>query len=656
MNTPVVAPFGTWDSPVTSRLAARDGRPPDSVRWLGEELWWAEPRPAEGGRTTLMRRAGDGVPRPVLPLPWSARTRVTEYGGSAWTGAHGPDGPLVVFVNESDQRLYRWTPGQEPRPLTPPGDRPAALRHADPVIPPGRDEVWCVREEHFGPGPQDVRRAVVAVPLDATAAASRAAIRELARGRFLTGVKVSPDGRYAAWLGWEHPAMPWDAADLRVARITEDGGFAEARTLCGGPGEPVAQVEWSDSDTLLVAMDRTGWWNIHRVARDSGTVTEVCPREEEFAGPLWRLGSRWFAPLDGRRVAVLHGTGPLALGVLDLETGELSPAAGDRTEWTPTLAVAGSTVAGVAASPLTGFDVVCVDTATGRTEAVGTPHRDVVDPAYLPRPRHRTFPSADGRSVHAYVFPPTNPRHRGGDEPPPFIVWPHGGPTNRFLMGRDLTVAYFTSRGIGVVQVDYAGSTGYGRAYRERLNGRWGVADVEDCEAVARALADEGTADPRRIVIRGASAGGWTAAVSLAVTDTYRCAVLYFPVLSLSEWAAQDTHDLESHYLTTLVGGPEEIRERCAERSPVNLTDRLTAPFLLVQGLQDAVCPPVQCERFLERVRERGVPHTYLTFPTEGHGFRDEETLTRSLEAELSLYGDVLGFETKDVTGAELPR
>ncbi|WP_416977479.1 prolyl oligopeptidase family serine peptidase [Streptomyces sp. T028] len=668
-----ILPYGSWPSPIDAHLAAtHDGRP-EYVGFVGDEVWWTAPRPTEDGRRTLVRRHTDGTEESLLPPPWNVRSRVHEYGGHPWAGAALPAGPLLVFVHHPDQRLYAREPGHEPRPLTPVSPVGGGLRWAEPQLLLDRGEVWCVLEEFTGPAPTDVRRLLAAVPLDGSAADDRTAVRELTHDhhRFLTGPRLSPDGRYAAWLVWDHPRMPWDGTEVLVAEITPDGTLSGARVVAGGPEESITQVDWQRStgggmqstadhiqppvdamrlpgNRLLYASDRTGWWNLYR------DDEPLCPREEEFGGALWKLGLRWFAALDNGLIAVVHGRGATTLGILDPETGELVDAAGPWTEFASTLAVRGDRVVAVAASPRTGYEVVELDARTGRARVIGAAHDDTVDPVYYPEPQIRTFAGPDGREVHAHVYPPHHPACAApGHELPPYVVWAHGGPTDRAPLVLDPEIAYFTSRGIGVAEVNYGGSTGYGRAYRERLREQWGVVDVEDCAAVARALADEGTADRHRLAIRGGSAGGWTAAASLAGTDVYACGTIRYPVLDLVGWATGETHDLESRYPDTLVGPLAEVPARYAERSPVEHAERITVPFLLLQGLQDVICPPVQCERFLARLAGR-VPYAYLTFEGEGHGFRRAETTVRALEAELSLYAQVFGLRPPGIPTLEL--
>ncbi|MFE5186472.1 prolyl oligopeptidase family serine peptidase [Streptomyces sp. NPDC056628] len=645
--------YGSWPSPIDAGLAAaHDGRP-DFVGFVGDEAWWTEPRPAEGGRRTLVRRRADGHEESVLPPPWNVRSRVMEYGGQPWAGATTGGGPLVVFVNFADQRLYRYEEGAEPRPLTPVSPVGGGLRWAEPRVRTDLGEVWCVLEEFTGEAPTDVRRVLAAVPLDGSAAHDRDAVRELTDGphRFVTGARISPDGRRAAWLAWDHPRMPWDGTELLVADITADGTLDDPRTVAGGPEESVAQADWTPDGRLLHASDAGGWWNLYRDGEP------LCPREEEFGGPLWQLGLRWFAPLESGLVAVLHGRGALRLGVLDPETGEIVDVAGPWTEFAPTLAAHGERVVAVGAGPHTAHEVVELDIRTGHCRVIGAAHQDAVDPAYYPEPQVRTFTGPAGQEIHAHIYPPRHPDCAApGGTAPPYVVWAHGGPTSRSPLVLDLTVAYFTSRGIGVAEVNYGGSTGYGRAYRERLREQWGVVDVEDCAAVALALADEGTADRDRLAIRGGSAGGWTTAASLTSTDVYACGTVIFPILDLTGWGTGETHDFESQYLESLVGPLAEVPGRYEERSPVTRADRLTAPFLLLQGLDDVICPPAQCERFLARLEGRHVPHAYLAFEGEGHGFRRADTMVRALEAELSLYAQVFGFDPPGVPTLELTK
>jgi dipeptidyl aminopeptidase/acylaminoacyl peptidase len=573
------------------------------------------------------------------------------------------------------------------------------MRFADFFVHPGRDEIWGIREILTGPAPTDVRRDIVAVPLDGSAAGDAERIRVLGAGqRFLASLRLSPDGTRLAWIGWDHPSMPWDQTTLWLAEVLGGavgtpcrlaGGHGErengpgndgaGKNRPGKNGEAIAQAEWLSDRSIAYVSDVGGWWNLYRTdVPDRGEggdlagsrPVSICPREEEFGDAIWQLGRQWFVPLAGGPVAAIHGRDSTRLSLLDpWRPGDpddgATPCTGTAlrtfsapyTEWAPCLAARGSQVAAVAASPHRPYEVVLADTETGVVTTLAPAPAGCVDPAFLPLPCARTFRGPGGRDVHATLYPPRNPGFAGPPgEPPPYVVFVHGGPTSRCRTVYDLEIAYFTSRGLGVVEVDYGGSTGYGRAYRERLRENWGVVDVDDCAAVATALAAEGTAHERRLAIRGGSAGGWTTAVSLIRTGVYQGGIIYYPILDLAGWRTGETHDFESQYLDSLVGPWPQASEVYHERSPVNHAGELAVPFLLLQGLEDAICPPAQCERFLARVAQSGMPHAYLTFEGEQHGFRKAETIAAALEAELSFLGQTLGFTPADIPPVNLTR
>ncbi len=642
------APFGTWPSPIEAADAARGEALLEWVGFVGQEVWWTEARPEEDGRAALVRRTATGEVRDVLPSRWDVRTKVIEYGSRPWLALSDRVEDGIVFTHWADQRVYRWQPGSEPVPLSPAGEWSAALRYCDFAV--HGDEVWCLRETVADVASTQVVRYLVALPLDGAAAHDAGAVRELAHSHhFMTGPRIEPGGRRAAWLGWDHPSMPWDTTDLMVADIADDGTLGAPRRLAGGGQESVTQTEWAadGSGTLYAVTDPDGWWNVHRV-EDDGSTRNLCPRQEEFGEALWRIGHRWCLPLADGRLAVVHGTSGRRLGVLDPRDGQLTDIDSPYTEW-HALATDGQRVACVAASPGHRRTVVLVDLDTGTTETVRAPHAAHDDHASTPF--LRTYRGPGGEDVHAHVYPPHHPGYTGPDaQLPPYLVFVHGGPTSRSHMVVNQEISYFTSRGIGVVDVQYGGSTGFGRAYRERLRENWGLVDVADCATVARGLIDEGRADPDRIAIRGGSAGGWTSAASLvAEGDLYRAAGVYFPVLDLAGWRTRGTHDFESRYLDGLVGPWPQHRDRYEERSPVNHPEDFRAPFVLLQGLDDTVCPPAQAERLIEQLKGAQVPFMYLTFKGEGHGFRRADTLVRCLEAELALYTDVFRTPRSEV-------
>jgi dipeptidyl aminopeptidase/acylaminoacyl peptidase len=669
-------PFGAWPSPIAAADVARGRLRIAFPTVIGGETWWQEGRPEEGGRATVVHRAAGGKVADLLPAPWNVRTRVHEYGGLSYlpvprssvrpaaAGGRAPRGHAIVFANYADQRLYVAEPEvaegkEQPRPITP--DPVAAqldqagLRYADFVLAPSRREIWCVQEQHSN---GKITRAIVAVPLDGSAAEDPAVIRQLVTGSdFFAFPTPSPDGKRLAWISWNHPHMPWDGTELRVAMVTK-GQVGQGRLIKGNLRESVLAPAWRDDTSLYVVTDWTGWWNIYQLGLTGEPPQALYPAEEEFAGPLWQLGARPFAVLGDGRLAVVHGRGGMRLGLLDPDTSELTDLDLPMSEFAPMLSADGTAIAALAGGPAQPLSVVRVDTATSRLEVLRPELDDVPDEAYLPVPRHVDVEGKYGRVVHALVYPPTNPDADGPDgERPPYVVWVHGGPTAHVVGLLDLEKAYFTSRGIGIIDVNYGGSTGYGRLYRERLRRQWGVVDVEDAVAAARSLAEAGEADPDRLAIRGGSAGGWTALAAVttgaASGAVFSAATSYYGVADLNAFAAH-THDFESRYLDGLVGPLPGFETIYAERAPVGHVTDATCPILLLQGLDDPVVPPEQAERIVSDLAAHGVRHAYITFDGESHGFRRAESQTVSLEAELSFYGQVLGFTPAGIPAIKL--
>jgi dipeptidyl aminopeptidase/acylaminoacyl peptidase len=595
-----------------------------------------------------VRTGRDDTSEELLPSPWNVRNRLQEYGGRPWAVIDG----TLAFTHWDDQRVYGCDlETMNVTAITPDPECPHGVRYGD--LRPGRKgELWAVRETSVGPRRPDVARDLVALSMTGGEPRVLASSHHL-----LTAPQLSPDERHAAWLGWNHPAMPWDGTELCVAEVRPDGTFGPHRVLAGGPTVSVCQLEWDTPHSVLAMLDPDGWWNLHRIGLD-GTVANLSPVAAELGGALWKNGSRWFVPLGDGRHAVLN-SGRLA--VLDEHTGAVTPveAAASLTEWLPTIAAHAGGIAGVAAGPTRHSMVVHVDLAAGAVSELTPEPADAPPAAYLPIPVERVFSTAEGEQIPAYLYAPTNPDFEGpAGELPPFVVHVHGGPTGRNYPTLDLDFAFFTSRGIGVVAVNYGGSTGYGRLYRERLREHWGVVDVTDCAAVAEALVTDGIADGERLAIRGGSAGGFTAAASMTTMRTYRAGTVKYPILDLHCWTGEggETHDFESRYLDSLVGALPEAEQRYRERSPINNADTLAGPVLFMQGLEDEICPPVQADRFVAGLRGRDIQHAYLTFEGEQHGFRKAETIIAALEAELSFYGQVFGFEPPGVPTLDLHR
>jgi dipeptidyl aminopeptidase/acylaminoacyl peptidase len=653
--------YGEWASPIAGADVARKQVSLAFAVIDGSAVWWQESRPEEGGRVAVVCQGPDGVSHDRLPMPYNARTRVHEYGGRSYQPVPGG----FVFANFGDQRLYRCGEEGAPEPLSPePGD--VSFRFADFVLSPGGDEIWCVRERHSASQNGDVRitRAIAAVPLDGSAAQDDGAMRVLASGSdFYAFPAPSPDGTRLAWICWDHPLMPWDGTELRVAAVEGDG---TEQVIMGGPAESVLAPAWRDEQSLYVISDRSGWWNLY-VAGLDGTVTELCPRPEEFAAPLWQLGASPYTVLGDGRLAVTYGTGEARLGVLDPGTGQLDDLDLPYRVFIFDLTAVGQTIATIAGGPTVPTTVISVDVPAAGDQAAPVTRElsrstdALPDPAYLPVPRAAELTSPSGSVVHALVYPPSNPAMRAPEgERPPYIVWVHGGPTAQSLARLDLEKAFFTSRGIGIIDVNYGGSTGYGRAYRDRLRGQWGVVDVADAMTAALALAESGEADGKRLGIRGGSAGGWTALA--AVTSgvgvlgglgtqgangdrerVFAAVASYFGVADLRAFA-EHTHDFESRYLDGLIGPLPESAALYAERAPVGHVNDATCPVLLLQGLDDPVVPPAQAESIAADLAAHGIPYAYITYAGESHGFRKAENIVASMEAELSFYGQIMGF------------
>ncbi|MCT1607660.1 prolyl oligopeptidase family serine peptidase [Nesterenkonia massiliensis] len=682
-------PYGSWPSPITAEQLAVGGNRLGGPTWVGDQLWWTEGLAAEGGRQAIVRTAGAVTAETempatvtVLPAPFNARSRVNEYGGASWTALTENDdaAPLVLFVNFADQRIYRFREGEEPAPISPVGmEVPAAhgssLRWAQPTpvtLADGSREVWWVCEQHHdardSSGAPLIERYIVAVPLDGSAAEDAAAIRRVTpSARFVAHPRLSADGARLAWISWEHPQMPWDGTELHVGQL-QDGVVVNSTVLDGDTGTSVLNPEWADADTLVYVSDRSGWWNPWRVSFDgagggASEPAQLLQDEQEYAGPLWQLGMSWLEMIGPDRALSIHGTATDSLGVVNLAEGSVVELGLAATAIGSVAYRADGLVAvyGVQADEFAAISVGQLSTdddgaRLGQLRTIRSSRQDAPDPALLPVPEPITVTTDSGQEVHAVLY---RPRQEGFAAPeaelPPFIAQVHGGPTAKAAVGLSLAIAYYTSRGIGVVDINYGGSTGFGRAYRDRLKGQWGVVDVEDTVAVMRHLVREGIADGARLGIEGGSAGGWTTLACLTRTDVFSAGVSSFGVADAVA-LAQDTHDFESRYLDQLIGRYPEDEQIYRERAPLNHVDSLECPVLLLQGDEDRIVPPNQAEKFRDAMAAKGIPHAYLLFVGEQHGFRKAENIVASFEASLSFYGQIFGFEPPGVAQLQLTR
>jgi dipeptidyl aminopeptidase/acylaminoacyl peptidase len=632
---PETLPYGAWRSPITSDLSVAETIGLGGVIVDGTDIYWTESRPSEGGRNVLVRRAGHGGHQDVTPSPFNVRSRVHEYGGGAAT-VHDD---VVVFTNFGDQRLYRQIAGQEPDPLTPAG---GGWRYADGVV--DRDGAhWIgVREEH-GPGGR-VDNTLVAIDLAAPGPG-----RILAAGcDFYAAPRLSPDGTRLAWLSWDHPNMPWVGTELWIAECVADGGLAEPRKVAGGDSESITQPRWSPDGVLFFISDRSGWWNLYRCdAR--GAVHPVCPRAADFAPAQWVFGQASYAFLGPDQIVCSYAEeGRAVLARLAVAAGRLTPLALPYSEF-GSLRTAGGHIVCTAGSATGPSAIVVIDPESGATEILRQSAPAAADPdlqRYFSAPRQIEFPTEHDLTAYANYYAPANPDYAAAPgERPPLVVKCHGGPTSSASSGLSLGIQFWTSRGIAVIDVDYGGSTGYGRAYRERLEGQWGVVDVDDCVNAARHVIAQGLADGERAVITGGSAGGYTVLAALTLRDLFKGGASYYGVSDVAA-LARDTHKFESRYLDWLIGPYPERADLYRERSPLTHADRLSQPVIFFQGADDRVVPPNQTELMVEALRRRGIPVGYLLFAGESHGFRRAENIKRALDAELYFYATLI-FRTR---------
>jgi dipeptidyl aminopeptidase/acylaminoacyl peptidase len=640
-------PYGSWPSPITADLIVEQSVSISEVAVGTDDVWWAELRPQEAGRVAIVRHRPGGQSREVLPPAFSARTRVHEYGGGAWW-LH--DDSLFV-ANWADQRLYRFDVDSAPKVLTPESDTPAGARYADGRVTIDGRWVVCVRELHtVGAEP---RNEIVAIE----AHDGSDPVVLVSGPDFVSFPRPSPDGLHLSWTQWNHPNMPWDGTELWLADLVDDTGgirIAGPRRIAGGDAESIFQPSWTARGDLLFVSDRTDWWNLYRIGAErlelGGPVEAVAPIDAEIGVPQWVFDQSRYAELaDGRILCAYARDGFDHLGVIEPGTHEVTELSTPFTSFASLSKFADGAVF-VAASPTSEPVVAVVDLGPGSAEptfAIVRPARDLgLDAAWLSVPRPITFATTPAdQTAHALYYPPTNPEVSApDDERAPLVVLSHGGPTSAARPQLNLAVQYFTSRGLGAVDVNYRGSTGYGRRYRRALDDAWGIADVDDCVAAAQHLVDGGDGDGDRLAIRGGSAGGFTTLCALTFRDVFAVGASLYGVADL-EALARDTHKFESRYLDNLIGPYPEARAVYVERSPIYSTEQLDCPVIIFQGLEDEIVPPAQAEMMVAALRRKGVPYAYLAFEGEQHGFRRAANIKRVVEAELYFYSRILGFD-----------
>ena len=632
-NRKQAAICGAWPSPISAAIVAAGASPLSQVALDGADVYWLAGRASEGGRTTLLRQRGQDVVE-MTPAPFNVRSRVHEYGGGALLVADG----AIYFSNFADNRLYVASEGYGPVALTSEG----AHRYADFVLDSGRQRLIGVREDHAGEG--HPVNTICAIGLDGAETA-------LVEGSdFYAAPRLSPDGGQLAWLSWNHPNMPWQGTELWLAEVDAGGTLANARLVTGGVEESICQPEWSPSGVLHFVSDRSGWWNLYRLA--GAVVQPLCGRAAEFGMPQWSFGdSAYGFRSDEEIVCTYVENGVSRLAQLSTASGKLQPIANPYEEIRH-LRVAGSVVALLGGAPTIPLELARIDLYTGGHEVLARSITELPEAGNLSVPESITYPTAGHRIAHAFYYPPRN----AGYEPapgskPPLMVISHGGPTGMATNTLKLATQYWTSRGFALLDVNYGGSSGFGRAYRDALKGQWGVVDVDDCVAGARHLAARGMVDPERLVIRGGSAGGLTTLCALTFHDVFKAGASYYGVSDL-KGLDSDSHKFESHYNDYLIAPQPEAEMLYLLRSPINHADQLKRPMIFFQGLDDKVVPPQQSELMVNALREAGVPVAYITLDGEGHGFRKADSIVRTLEAELYFYLRVFGIVSAETLAA----
>jgi dipeptidyl aminopeptidase/acylaminoacyl peptidase len=633
MPDKIAAPYGSWKSPITSDTIVAETIGLGGPRFAAGQVYWHELRPQEGGRLTVVQRSPHGQTIVLTPQPFNVRTRVHEYGGGAYTVVNG----TLYFSNFTDQRLYRQDRGAAPYPITP----AAELCYADFVFDHRRHLLFSVCEDHRGPG--EAVNTLVKITSDGQEHEGDVIV---AGNNFYSSPRLSPDGSRLAWLTWNHPNLPWDGTELWVGELDANGSIAHAEQVTGSNAESVFQPEWSPDGTLYFVSDPTGWWNLYRWRNDQ--VEALCPMEAEFGRPQWLFGMSTYAFESAERIICsFTQQGVSHLASFDTTTLRLTEI-GTPYTFISNVCVEAGRVLFVGGSPMEALSLVQLDLNTRQIEVLRRSSAMDIDSGYVSLPETIEFPTEGGQTAYGFFYPPHNQDFNAPPgEKPPLLVISHGGPTGATIAVFFEEVQYWTSRGIAVLDVNYGGSTGYGRAYRQRLYGQWGVMDVDDCINGARYLIERGVVDGNRLIIAGGSAGGYTTLCALTFHDVFKAGASHFGIGDL-ETFVKDTHKFESRYIDNLIGPYPARRDVYIERSPIHFTDRLACPLILFQGSEDKIVPPDQSRQMYEAVKAKGFAVAYLEFEGEQHGFRKAENIKRALDAELYFYSRVFGFQLAD--------
>ena len=628
------APYGSWKSPITADLIVSGAVGLNQPAIDGTDIFWLEMRPAEGGRQVIVKRDELGRLSDINPSPFNARTRVHEYGGGDYLVSNG----VVYFSNFADQRLYKKIADEAPQQITP----AAEMRYAEAIMDSGRDRIICVREDHSVPG-REAANALVALNANGNHGCGEVLV---AGNDFYSSPRLSPDGTKLVWLTWNHPNMPWDGTELWQAQVTADGSLTESTLIAGGKEESIFQPQWSPDGQLYFISDRSGWWNLYRLQQ--GEIAAVTSLTGEIGVPQWIFGLSCYAFASPQQiVCISYVLGMARLAIIDTKTLKLEPVDIPYTDLGFIRAAEGQAVFR-AGSPTSAPAIVRFDLQSRKVETLRRSNNLNLEPGYLSAPEAIEFPTTDGLKAHGFYYAPRNRDYRApAGELPPLLVKSHGGPTSAAATALSLNIQYWTSRGVAVLDVNYGGSSGYGREYRERLNGKWGIVDVDDCANGAKYLVARGDVDPNRLMITGGSAGGYTTLCALTFRDTFKAGASHYGV-SDAEALTAETHKFESRYLDNLFGPYPERRDIYYERSPINFTEQLSCPVIFFQGLEDRVVPPNQAELMVDALQRKGVPVAYVPFAGEQHGFRQAQNIKRSLDGELYFYSRVFGFELAD--------